>query len=224
MSKNNGSSYSGLVGMMSAKQRRNAALTCVALIAVAAFLYMAQSGSLLDAYGVRILRLCAVYSICALSLNLIQGYTGQFSLGSAGFMALGAYVTAILSMSDANRESVYYLKPMASWLASIHLPYGAALILGGILAGLVALLIGIPVLRLKGDYLSIATLGFSEIIRILLNNAQSISNGATGLKNINPTAAAIQGSHSQMDSASVSPKNSPCTASPPPKASPSRLP
>ena len=188
MSKNNGSSYSGLVGMMSAKQRRNAALTCVALIAVAAFLYLAQSGSLLDAYGVRILRLCAVYSICALSLNLIQGYTGQFSLGSAGFMALGAYVTAILSMSDANRESVYYLKPMASWLASIHLPYGAALILGGILAGLVALLIGIPVLRLKGDYLSIATLGFSEIIRILLNNAQSISNGATGLKNINPTA------------------------------------
>ncbi len=188
MSGFNGRSYPGLVGMLDGRKRRNLALSIVAVIVITVFLYMAQNGFILDAYGVRILRLCAVYSICALSLNLIQGYTGQFSLGSAGFMALGAYVTSILSMTDANREAVYYLKPMAPWLMKIHLDYGIALILGGVLAGLVALLIGIPVLRLKGDYLSIATLGFSEIIRIVLNNAQSISNGATGLKNIDPTA------------------------------------
>ena len=188
MSGMNGRTYPGLVGMMSPHKRRNLALTCIALIVLVIFLYLVQNNFLLDAYGLRVIRLCAVYSICALSLNLIQGYTGQFSLGSAGFMAVGAYTTAILSMPDATREAVYYLEPMAPWLQKIHLPYGAALVMGGLLAGLVAFLIGFPVLRLKGDYLSIATLGFSEIIRIVLNNAQNVSNGATGLKSIPATA------------------------------------
>ena len=106
MSGFNGRSYPGLVGMLDGRKRRNLALSIVAVIVITVFLYMAQNGFILDAYGVRILRLCAVYSICALSLKLIQGYTGQFSLGSAGFMALGAYVTSILSMTDANREAV----------------------------------------------------------------------------------------------------------------------
>lgn len=188
MSGFNGGSYPGLVGMMNPHKRRNLALTCIALIVLVVFMYMAQNGFVLDAYGLRVVRLGAVYAICALSLNLIQGYTGQFSLGSAGFMALGAYTTAILTMPDATREAVYYLEPMAPWLQKIHLPFGFALLAGGVLAGLVALVIGFPVLRLKGDYLSIATLGFSEIIRIVLNNAQNVSNGATGLKSIPATA------------------------------------
>ena len=188
MSKFNGASYPGLVGMVSPHKRRNIALTCIALIIIVAFLYLADNGFVLDDYGVRILRQCMVYSICALSLNLIQGYTGQFSLGSAGFMAIGAYATGILSLPLETRDTVYYLEPMASWLAGIHLPFLAALIVGALLAGLFAFLIGFPVLRLKGDYLSIATLGFSEIIRIVLNNAQSVTNGATGLKGIPSTA------------------------------------
>ena len=188
MSKFNGSSYPGLIGMVSPHKRRNIALSCIALIIIIAFLYLADNGFVLDDYGVRILRQCMVYSVCALSLNLIQGYTGQFSLGSAGFMAIGAYATGILSLPLETRETVYYLEPMASWLAGIHLPFLAALVVGALLAGLFAFLIGFPVLRLKGDYLSIATLGFSEIIRIVLNNAQSVSNGATGLKGIPSTA------------------------------------
>ena len=188
MSKFNGSSYPGLIGMVSPHKRRNIALSCIALIIIIAFLYLADNGFVLDDYGVRILRQCMVYSVCALSLNLIQGYTGQFSLGSAGFMAIGAYATGILSLPLETRETVYYLEPMASWLAGIHLPFLAALIVGALLAGLFAFLIGFPVLRLKGDYLSIATLGFSEIIRIVLNNAQSVTNGATGLKGIPSTA------------------------------------
>ena len=98
MSKLNSGSYPGLIGMVNPHKRRNIALTCVVLIVIVGFLYMAENGFVLDAYGVRILRQCMVYSICALSLNLIQGYTGQFSLGSAGFMAVGAYATAILEM------------------------------------------------------------------------------------------------------------------------------
>ena len=180
MSKLNSGSYPGLIGMVNPHKRRNIALTCVVLIVIVGFLYMAENGFVLDAYGVRILRQCMVYSICALSLNLIQGYTGQFSLGSAGFMAVGAYATAILSLPPETRDTVYYLEPMAPWLKSIYLPFGVALIIGALLAGLVAFLIGFPVLRLKGDYLSIATLGFSEIIRLVLNNSQSITNGATG--------------------------------------------
>lgn len=184
----NKTTYPGLVGMMKPNQRRNLALTCVALIALAAFLYLLENGFVFDAYIQRVVRLGAVYSIVALSLNLIQGYTGQFSLGSAGFMAVGAYATAVLSLPDKIRDAVYYLEPMAPWLAKIHLPFILALIVGGLLAGIVAFFIGFPVLRLKGDYLSIATLGFSEIIRIVLNNAQSVTNGATGLKSIDGTA------------------------------------
>jgi branched-chain amino acid transport system permease protein len=83
---------------------------------------------------------------------------------------------------------VFYLEPMHPLIANIHLPFFAALILGGLAAAFVAFLIGAPVLRLRDDYLAIATLGFSEIIRIVITNAQSITNGSLGIKNIPPTA------------------------------------
>ncbi len=191
MAENNYKKYSGLVDKMTPHARRNLMLTCIVFIALCAFLYVLEGGSLFDNYIQRIIKLGAIYAICALSLNLLQGYTGQFSLGSAGFLCVGAYVTGILSMPDATREKVYYLKPMAEWLTKIHLPFPLALILGGIMAGIVAFLIGFPVLRLKGDYLSVATLGFSEIIRILFVNLQTITNGATGLKDIDGSANAF---------------------------------
>lgn len=173
---------------MSKKQRRNLALTCTTIILLFVFFHFLQNGLILDNYGIRIFNLCLIYSLVGLSLNLIQGYTGQFSLGSAGFMAIGAYATTLLTLTPEVKETLFYLDPIVPWLANIHLPFLAALLLGGILTAFSAFLIGIPVFRLKGDYLSVATLGFSEIIRILLVNLQKISNGTTGLKNIPDTA------------------------------------
>jgi branched-chain amino acid transport system permease protein len=131
-----------------------------------------------------VLNLSAIYTIVSVSMNLVNGFTGLFSLGQAGFMAIGAYTVAIFTVPLAERAKIFYVVPQNPVLAQIELPFAAALILGGLLAALVAILIGIPVLRLKSDYLAIATLGFSEIIRIVLTNAKSISNGALGIKSI----------------------------------------
>lgn len=108
--------------------------------------------------------LICINIIMAVSLNLINGYTGQFSLGHAGFMAVGAYVGVVCTVN-------------------FHVPFGLALILGGLAAGVLGCLIGLPTLRLKGDYLAIATLGLGEIIRIVIMNIEYVG-GAAGFKGI----------------------------------------
>ena len=128
----------------------------------------------------------AVYSLVAVSMNLLNGFTGLFSLGQAGFMLLGAYAYAIFMIPEAAREGVYYLFGGSSVHFSFqemfqHL-FGAsgfggglslvlgvlvAIIFAGLVAALFAYLIGLPVLRLKSDYLAIATLGFAEILRAI---------------------------------------------------------
>ena len=138
----------------------------------------------LDAYKLRIVNLCAIYIILAVSMNLINGFTGLFSLGHAGFMAVGAYTTAIVTMSPAMKAQNFYMKPMIPFLENLQLGFLPAIILAGLVTAFFALLIGAPVLKLTDDYLAIATLGFAEIIRIVLINTQSISNGALGLKGI----------------------------------------
>lgn len=99
-------------------------------------------------------------------------------------MAVGAYTCAILSMSPDQKVSNYLLQPIAPWLANVHLPFLPALIVAGLLAGLIGWFLGVVALRLRDDYLAIATLGFSEIIRVVLTNAQSITNGSLGLKGL----------------------------------------
>ncbi|WDU83720.1 branched-chain amino acid ABC transporter permease [Caloramator sp. Dgby_cultured_2] len=148
------------------------------------FLVIAIAQNTLDAFKLRILNLCAIYTILGLSMNLINGFTGQFSLGHAGFMAIGAYTTALLTMKPEVKEQIFYMKPLIYPLNSISMPFLPALLIGGVLAAVVGYLIGAPALKLKGDYLAIATLGFSEIIRVLITNAQSITNGALGIKGI----------------------------------------
>lgn len=138
----------------------------------------------LDSYKVRIVNLCAIYVILGLSMNLINGFTGLFSLGHAGFMAIGAYTVAILTMTVESKEMNFYMKPMASFLLNLNLPFILALVAGGLMAAFFGFLIGAPVLKLTDDYLAIATLGFSEIIRIVFINLQSITNGSLGLKGI----------------------------------------
>lgn len=181
-------SFTCLAKRISPKRRRDLTLSIIVLLILSIFIYFSAKGWVLGSYEMRIARLCGVYAIAALSMNLINGFTGQFSLGQAGFMAIGAYVTSLLIIPAEQKATIYYVKPIVSWLANVQLPFFLALIIGGLVAALAAFLIGFPVLRLRGDYLAIATLGFSEIIRIIITNAISVTNGSLGLKNIPDTA------------------------------------
>ena len=169
------------------------ALGCVAalLILVMALENTMQPTSMLFT----VLKKGAVYALVAASLNLLNGFTGLFSLGQAGFMLLGAYTYAILTIPSADRESVYYLYGGSAVNFSLPELFGggtlglilgvlAALILAGCVAAVVAWLIGLPVLRLKSDYLAIATLGFAEIIRAIFqwDALGPVTNGANALK------------------------------------------
>lgn len=178
--------FTGLAARLSPKKRRDLLLTGIFLVAVLLFTYFAANGFILDAYQTRILNLCATYTVLGLSMNLVNGFTGLFSLGQAGFMAVGAYVTTILFLSPASKESLFYLVPMEPFLQNLQLPFGIALVIAGLTAALMAFLIGFPCLRLRGDYLAIATLGFSEIIRVIFTNLQTITNGSVGFKAIPP--------------------------------------
>ena len=151
-----------------------------------------------------VLKKAAVYSLVAVSMNLLNGFTGLFSLGQAGFMLLGAYTYAILMVPAADKAQVYYLYGGAALNNSIQDLLGkvlgtsgfggalslilsvlVALILAGCVAALFAWLIGLPVLRLKSDYLAIATLGFAEILRAIFQwqKLGPVTNGANMIKN-----------------------------------------
>jgi branched-chain amino acid transport system permease protein len=164
------------------EQKQKRILTLASLFLIAAFVLVADK--VFSSFSLRIFNLCGIYIILALSLNLINGFTGLFSLGHAGFMALGAYVSALLTMSPQQKEMNFFLAPIIAPLANVQLPFIPALIIAGLVAGFAGFLIGAPVLRLRDDYLAIATLGFSEIIRVVITNLQSVTNGALGLKGL----------------------------------------
>jgi branched-chain amino acid transport system permease protein len=163
-------------------KKTNRAVTIISIAVVLLFILMA--GKIFSTFQLRIFNLCGIYVILALSLNLINGFTGLFSLGHSGFMAIGAYVSALLTMGPSQKEMNFFMTPIVPILANIELPFIPALIIAGLSAALAGFLIGTPVLRLRDDYLAIATLGFSEIIRVVLTNLQSVTNGALGLKGL----------------------------------------
>ncbi|MCD6449621.1 MAG: branched-chain amino acid ABC transporter permease [Thermotogaceae bacterium] len=134
-----------------------------------------------DDYKLRVLRLIAIYGIMAVSLNLINGITGVFSLGHAGFILIGAYTAALLTLTP-EQKAMSFLFGIQPWIEKIHADFFTATIAGGVMAALFAFLIGWPVLKLRGDYLAIASLGFAEVVRIWANNALTITNGPLGLK------------------------------------------
>lgn len=129
-----------------------------------------------------VLKKGAVYALVAVSMNLLNGFTGLFSLGQAGFMLIGAYTYAIFTIPVAQRINVYQYYD--GGLIQKTLPILLALILAGLAAAFFAWLIGLPVLRLKSDYLAIATLGFAEIIRAIFqwNFLGPITNGSNLLR------------------------------------------
>jgi len=150
-----------------------------------------------------VLKKGAVYSLVAVSMNLLNGFTGLFSLGQAGFMLLGAYTYAILTVPTDVRDSVYYLfggsavkfslqgifegvfgSEGVGGAVSLFLGVLLGLILAGCVAAFFAYLIGLPVLRLRSDYLAIATLGFAEILRAIFQwqALGPITNGANMIK------------------------------------------
>ena len=135
-----------------------------------------------DDYRVRVLLDVGVNIILAVSLNLVNGVTGQFSIGHAGFMALGGYTAAFISL----RLQAYQLHGVPD--AVTHALFLiAALIGGGLTSAVAGLVVGLPSLRLRGDYLAIVTLGFGEIIRVMIENTEAVG-GARGLSNIPPWA------------------------------------
>ena len=148
--------------------KRNIMLTLAALVVLFGLACFVQAE--VDSYIRRIVNLCLIYAIIGLSMNVTNGFAGQFSLGQAGFMAIGAYMVGIFTVPVELRADVFYAIPMNPHLVNVYMPLWMALILGGVLAAGIAGLIGTPVLRLRGDYLAIATLGFSEIYLRLLGD------------------------------------------------------
>lgn len=136
-----------------------------------------SAGMLLPAYPLRILDLVLLYAILGMGLNIVVGYAGLLDLGYVAFYAIGAYTYALL----------------ASPQFDLHLPFLLILLIGAGLAAIAGVLLGIPVLRLRGDYLAIVTLGFGEIIRVLMNNLDWLTNGPQGIARIDE--ASILGWH-----------------------------
>ncbi len=147
-----------------------------------AFIVLAQEN--LDSYTLSILKNIAIFAILALSYNLINGVAGQFSLEPNGFVAIGAYFTAILLIPPETKMDMFALVDPNPIVANAHMSFLPAIIIGGIAASLVALLLSFPVFRVRGDYLAIVTLGFGFIIRIFAINNPEFTNGAMGLNDI----------------------------------------
>ena len=148
---------------MNILQKNDLKMLIVALVIYAVIMGLTEAG-MLSAFWQLNLIFAGLNIILAASLNLINGYTGQFSLGHAGFMAVGAYVGVVLT-------------------TNFQMPFPVALLAGGVSAGLLGALIGLPTLRLRGDYLAIATLGLGEIVRIVIINVPYVG-GAAGFKGI----------------------------------------
>ena len=147
---------------MRALTKKNLLILAAILLTFGIVQALISVGIINSFYEATIATIC-INIILAVSLNLVTGFTGQFSLGHAGFMSIGAYTCAIINM---------HMNSTTGFLIGI--------IAGGLIATFVGILVGIPTLRLKGDYLAIATLGMAEIIRVLFLNMQ-ITNGAAGL-------------------------------------------
>ena len=155
-------------------------LGLLALMFVA--LYFIEQAAGTRSMLVTVLKKGAIYALIAVSMNLLNGFTGLFSLGQAGFMLVGAYTYAVLTIPMARRMAVYQY--YEGGLIGFTAPAIVGILAAGVLAAILAALIGLPVLRLKSDYLAIATLGFAEIIRAIIqwDVLGPITNGSNLLK------------------------------------------
>jgi len=153
-------------------------LAAVALIALPLFAQQFGHG------WVRIMALALLYVLLALGLNIVVGYAGLLDLGYVAFYALGAYMYALLASPQLTENFEWIAQ---AFPGGLHVPIWAVVPLAAVMAGLAGVLLGTPVLKLRGDYLAIVTLGFGEIIRVFLNNLEqpiNLTNGPRGLDRI----------------------------------------
>jgi len=157
-------------------------INIVLLVLMFAVLYLLEQHFGRRSMLITVLKKGAIYALIAVSMNLLNGFTGLFSLGQAGFMLVGAYTYAVLTIPMAKRAAVYQYYD--GGIIGFTAPAIVGIIAAGLLAALLAWLIGMPVLRLKSDYLAIATLGFAEIIRAIIqwDKLGPITNGSNLLK------------------------------------------
>ena len=175
---------------MKNNKKRNLLCSLLLAAALVALLLYIDNSPLKSSMLSTVLQKGAIYALLVVSMNLLNGFTGLFSLGQAGFMLLGAYTYAILTIPVAQRINVYQY--FDGGIVQFQMPQIPALILAGLVAAVFAALIGAPVLRLKSDYLAIATLGFAEILRAViqweklgpLTNASNILRKFTGYNSI----------------------------------------
>ena len=158
------------------------AVTWVVVALIYAAVFIAEQNLPSTSMLFTVLKKGATYALVAVSMNLLNGFTGIFSLGQAGFMLIGAYVYGIFTIPLADRAKVYQY--FNGGLVQFTVPVVVALVLAGLAAAFFAFLIGLPVLRLKSDYLAIATLGFAEIIRAIFqwNTLGPLTNGSNMLR------------------------------------------
>jgi len=158
-------------------------LLAPASLGLFALLLAALQGRL-DDYELRLVNVAGINILLAASLNLTNGYLGVFSLGHAGFATVGAYVATLLTL-PASRKAMM-IPDLPPWLMAAEWPFLPALLAGGAAAALCAVLIGYPVLRLRGHYLAVATLGFMIIVQTIAASLVSITRGAQGINGIPP--------------------------------------
>lgn len=161
---------------------RNAYMTVILGAILLGVAFVAEAN--FDPYIVRILNMWMIYITMVVSFVLVYGITGQFTLAHAGLAAIGAYTVSLLTLPPEAKMMSFLLQSPHPLIANAQWPLLPALLLGGVLAAVVGFMIGAPALRLHGDYLLIVTFGFSEIIRLILINLPSFTNGAMGLKGV----------------------------------------
>lgn len=128
----------------------------------------------------------AIFITLAVSYNLVVGISGQLHLGPNAFITLGAYTAALLTLNPADKELMFLVEPLVWPLSQVTLSFFWAVGAGGLVAAVFGFLTGFPVFRVRGDYLAIVTLGFGEVVRVLANNLQGLTNGSLGLKGLPP--------------------------------------
>ncbi len=135
-----------------------------------------------NSYIKRVANLMMIYIILAVSLNLLTGFTGIVSLGQIGFMSIGAYTSAILTLSP--RLKYRWLIGLPEWLQSVHMHLFPAMLIGGILSVIIALGVGYVILRLRGVYIAVATLGFLVIVKVMAENWIGVTRGGRGISTL----------------------------------------
>ncbi|KAA6225395.1 branched-chain amino acid ABC transporter permease [Campylobacter sp. LR185c] len=152
---------------------------------ILAIFFIILSPYIFEDYGISILNQIAIFIILAVSYNLINGVTGQFSLEPNGFVAVGAYVSALLLLSVDSKTEQFAYEGINSLVLMLHTPYLIiALLASGICACLLSLILSFAVFRVRGDYLAIVTLGFGIIIKLLALSCPTFTNGSRGLVDI----------------------------------------